>query len=301
MNHSRYKRISADFLLGFAGLIWGFGFVAQKDAFAHLGPFTFVACRFLVSALFVLPLAFCEGGARRAALRHNFKKIAALCVAFFSAVITQQVGLGTTTVTNTSFLTGLYIVLVPLAALILYRQKISLLVWVACGLSLFGVGLLTGVDPRHIMAGLNRGDMFVLLCAACFAFQVPMMGHVVNETRAPLTLSLLQYIAAGAVALALALCFETIDVEAILSAWRPILYAGVLSGGVAYTLQAIAQQHTPSVDSAILMSSETLFGAIGGAWLLRETMNFSGYMGCLAILAAILLVEAAPLLYKKNP
>jgi drug/metabolite transporter (DMT)-like permease len=294
------KRLNADLLLGFAGLIWGFGFVAQKDALSdHIGSFTFVAARFLISALFVLPFAVREGAFRRAMPafpRRDWAKIAALCVAFAAAVITQQIGIETTTVTNAAFLTGLYIVLVPIAALILYRQKFSSLVLFACGLSLVGVGLLTGADPRHLLAGFNRGDMFVLLCAVFYAFQVPMMGHVVGAMKRPLTLSLLQYLVVGIAALLLAFCFETIDLQAIAAAWRPILYAGVLAGGVGYTLQAIAQQHTPSVDSAIIMSSETLFGAIGGAWLLHETMNVNGYVGCALILAAILLVETVPLL-----
>jgi drug/metabolite transporter (DMT)-like permease len=298
------KRIHADFLLGFAGLIWGFGFVAQKDAFAHLGPFTFVACRFLVSSLFVLPFALREGGFRRGPSTltpSTIRKIAALCVAFLAAVITQQVGMATTTVTNTAFLTGLYVVLVPLAALILYRQKFSLLVLFACGLSVFGVGLLTGTDPRHLLAGFHRGDALILICAVFYAFQVPMMGDVVGALRMPFLISFLQSLATGLAALGLAACFETIDLQAIAAAWVPILYAGILSGGVAYTLQAVAQQHTPSVDSAILMSSETLFGAVGGAWLLHETMNFTGYMGCAAILAAILLAEIEPLLRTNKP
>jgi drug/metabolite transporter (DMT)-like permease len=297
------RRLNADLLLGFAGLIWGFGFVAQKDASVHLGPFTFVAARFLISALFVLPFVVREDGLRQIGsinIPKNIRNIIALCVSFVAAVTLQQIGLATTTVTNTAFLTGVYIVLVPFAGLVMFRHKIPPLALLACGISLIGVWLLTGANPHDVLAGLNYGDMLVLLCALCFAFQVPMMGHIVGALRLPFTLSFLQFFATGVIALVLALCFETIDWRLIMQAWIPILYAGVASGGIAYTLQAIGQQHTPAVDSAIIMSSESLFGAIGGAWLLGETMNMSGYMGCAAIMLAILLVELAPFVRRKT-
>lgn len=296
------NRLKADFILGFAGLIWGFGFVAQKDAAAHLGPFTFVACRFLISALFVLPLLRREGGFSR--IRTQLKsggilKIILLCLTFVAAVVSQQMGLATTTVTNAAFITGIYIVLVPFAARLLYRQKLSPVAVAASFLSFFGVWLLTGADPHHVLAGLNGGDALILLCAVCFALQVPMLGHVVSDLRLPFTLSFLQYAVTGFVALVLAFVFETVDWHLIADAWLPILYAGVASGGIAYTLQAIAQQHTPSVDSAIIMSSESLFGAIGGVWLMHDRLTTAGIWGCVDIMIAIVVVELVPLLQKK--
>jgi drug/metabolite transporter (DMT)-like permease len=297
------SRLRADLLLLLAGLIWGFGFVAQKDAFSYVGPFTFVACRFLISALFVLPFARHEGGLRSfsAALKPgDIQKIIALCAAFIGAVILQQVGLRSTTVTNAAFITGIYIVLVPFAAWILYRQKLSLPILAASSLSFVGVWLLTGADLHNFGSGIQRGDGFILLCAVGYALQVAMMGRVVGALKLPCILSLLQYLLTGFVAFILAACFETIDWNAIAAAWLPILYAGVASGGIAYTLQAIAQQHTPSADSAIIMGSESLFGAVGGAWLLHEKLALSGYIGCAAIMISILLVELIPLLQTRR-
>ena len=146
--------------------------------------------------------------------------------------------------------------------MLLYRHGVSPgILFVAC-LSLLGIGLLTGVDMRHLLAGFNHGDVFMLLCAVCFAFQVSIMGHVVGATHMPFTLSFIQYLSTGLAALALAACYETFDLHVILSAWMPILYTGIASGGIAYTFQAVAQQHTPSADSSIIMGSgETLFGA----------------------------------------
>lgn len=297
------SRFKADLFLALAGLIWGFGFVAQKDAAAHIGPFTFVACRFLISAVFVLPLLRREGGFAgfsKTLKSGDLRKVIALCVAFVAAVTFQQCGIATTTVTNTAFLTGIYIVLVPFAAFFMYRQKISVLAVLASLLSFFGIWLLTGADPHHVFSGLNGGDVLVLICAVCFAVQVPMLGHVVSDLRMPFMLSFLQYMAVGLVTLLLALCFEHIDLHVIAASWLPIVYAGVASGGIAYTLQAIAQQHTPSVDSAIIMSSETLFGALGGVWLLHDRLTFAGYIGCALIMVAIILVELVPFLQKKR-
>ena len=182
----------------------------------------------------------------------------------------------------------------------MYRQKLTLMAVVASILSFIGIWLLTGADPHHVLAGLNAGDALVLLCAVCFAVQVPMMGHVVGDLRMPFTLSFLQYLATGVVTLVLAIFFETVEWHLLMDAWLPVFYAGVLSGGVAYTLQAVAQQHTPSADSAIIMSSETLFGAIGGVWLMGDKLDSSGYVGCAAIMAAIILVELVPYLQKKR-
>lgn len=295
-------RLTADILLGLAGLIWGFGFVAQKDAAAHIGPATFVACRFLISALFVLPFVVREGGFRHCNTKVTFKsggKIFGLCLIFFACVTLQQYGLTTTTVTNAAFITGVYIVLVPFVGALFDRQKLSFVAVLSSFVSLAGIWLLTGGDTHHLLARFNGGDGLVLLCAVCYALQVPMMGRVVGDVRAPFMLSFLQYFSTGLAALVLALGFERIDLHALAAAWVPILYAGVASGGIAYTLQAVAQQHTPAADSAVLMSSESLFGAIGGAWLLHETLGFSGYAGCAAIMASIFLVELAPLLKKK--
>jgi len=292
------KRWQADALLALVGLIWGFGFVAQKDASAQLGAFTFVACRFLISALFVLPLMLREKGISRVvtAVRAGAGgKIAALCLVFMAGVDLQQYGTADTTATHSAFLTGTYVVLVPFVGLALYRHRLSLGVVLAGALSLVGVGFLTDADIRHLASGFNRGDVLMLLCAVCLAAQVAVMGHMVGLMKMPFTFSFLQYASTGLVALIIALWREPMDAHALAHAWLPIVYAGVASGGIAYTLQAVAQQHTPSADSAIIMGSmETLFGAVGAAWLLHERMTGAGYIGAAAILASIVLVELVP-------
>ena len=158
-------RLQADLALCLAGLIWGFGFVAQKDALNHIGPFTFVASRFLLSALVVLPLALREKGFRGLTTGFskniNAGKIMIMCAAFAAAVSLQQYGMTATSVTNTAFITGLYVVMVPFIGWFFYKQKLSAPVLVACVLSAIGVWLLSGGNVNDLKISLGHGDEFV--------------------------------------------------------------------------------------------------------------------------------------------
>jgi drug/metabolite transporter (DMT)-like permease len=297
------KRWQADGLLGLTGLVWGFGFVAQKDALTDIGPATFVACRFLLSALFIFPLVLRElkktGVDYLRAGQKTKRRIFALCIVFTISVLSQQYGLLATNVTKAAFITSLYIVMVPFAGLMLYQYKITAISIIASLLSFLGVALLTGGGTANVMNSFTWGDGLVLICAIFYALQVPMLGHIVGAVNAPLVLSFLQFLVLGCVALIFALVFEHIDLQALLRAGVPILYAGILAGGIAYTFQAVAQQHTPPSDSALLMSTETLFGAIGGAWLMHDRLSATGYIGCALIVIAIIVVEVAPLLRRR--
>jgi len=292
-------RFQADIALCIAGLIWGFGFVAQKTALDHIGPFTFVAARFLISALFILPLVIHEKGFHRLHAAANTKNISRLFIlggAFSLSVLLQQYGMKVASVTHTAFLTGLYIVMVPFVGRMFHRQPLLVPTLIACVLSVFGIWLLSGGQTSDFAIDFSRGDGMVLLCTFGFAIQVTVMGRLAKRLQLPFTLSFIQCIFVGSIALILAIVFEEINLATLLQAWIPILYAAIASGGIAYTLQAVAQQHTPSADAAIIMSSEALFGGIGGVWLLHERLPIQGVFGCCAIMAAIILVELGPLL-----
>jgi drug/metabolite transporter (DMT)-like permease len=292
-------RVQADFALALAGLIWGFGFVAQKNALDHIGPFTFVAARFLISALFVLPFVLREKGFHKlhvAINPRNTKRLLILCGAFSLAVILQQYGMKIASVTHTAFLTSLYIVMVPFVSRIFHRQALSAPVLIASLLAVVGIWLLSGGQTDALSIDFSRGDGMVLLCTVCFAIQVVVMGRLAKRVQLPFVISLLQYLAVGLAALVMALLFENIHLPDLLQAWQPILFAGLASGGIAYTLQSVAMQHTPVADASIIMSSEALFGAIGGMWLLGEKITVIGIIGCCAIMLAIMLVELGPLL-----
>lgn len=293
------SRLQANGLLLLVAIIWGTAFVAQKDAFAHVGAYTFVAARFVLSFLLVLPLALREykkGIAQDLAGGSHFKSMLWLCPAFAAGVLLQQIGIGETTVTNAGFLTGLYVLFVPLICLLFYKQKLSPWIFPAALTSLGGLYLLVG---GHL-DGFSNGDLLVIGAALGFAVQVVLVGRIMAASKAVFTLCAVQYAAVGLVAGVCMLWFETPTLDGLYGAIWPIIYTGVISGGIAYTLQVVAQQFTPAPDSAIILSGEALFAAIAGALIMGDRLNLMQYGGCLLIAAAILMVELAPLVFKKR-
>lgn len=288
------SRLRADLLLLLAALIWGGAFVAQKESFAHVGAFTFVAARFALSALLVLPLALRE---RRSvnlfSVPAAVSDLVPLCAVFSAAIMLQQAGMAGTSVTNAGFLTGLYVVFVPVIALLVYKQKPSLWIFPAAALSAFGVWLLSGAAASEGFL-LQRGDFLVLLCAIGFAWHIILVGRVMRQSAAPFSLCCLQYTVVTIVAAVAAFMTEQVELENILAAGYSILYAGVLSGAIAYTLQVVAQQHTPSADSAVILSAESVFAAVAGVLFMQDRLTPTGWLGCGLIFAAILLVELGP-------
>lgn len=291
------SRLKADLLLLLVALIWGVAFVPQKLAFAHIGACTFVFARFLISAVLVLPLAVREWRRKKPLRKLASRRggIAVMLVAFCAGVILQQQGLASTSATNAGFLTGLYVIFVPIICRGIYGQALSPWVFPAAFLSLLGTWFLSGGVGRVV-----PGDILVILCALGFGVQVAVLGVLARETEMPLTFAVLQYAACTAVAGVWMLAAEHPQWHEITGALGPILYGGVLSGGIAYTLQAVAQQHAPASDAAIIMSGESLFAALAGALVLGETLTAPQYAGCALITGAILLTEIAPFVFRKR-
>lgn len=287
------SRIQADLVLLLVALIWGAAFVAQKNALVHVGSFTFIAARFAISALLVLPLALRERAKSQDVItgRVPVFDLALLCASFAGAVVLQQVGLEKTSVTNAGFLTGLYVLFVPVICRLIYKQTLSILIYPAALLSVAGVFLLSGGELTSVSLA---GDGLVLLCAVGFAIQVALIGKIMTAVKAPFRICLLQYASCALVALIAALIFEYPTMENILKAGLPILYAGVISGGIAYTLQVVAQQYTPASDSAVILSGEAVFAALTAALMRDERLTSNGFAGCLLIIFAILMVEFGP-------
>jgi len=294
------SRLQSNGLLLLVAIIWGTAFVAQKDSFNHVGPYTFVAFRFALSFLLVLPLALREykkGIAQSLSRGTHLKDMLRLCPAFAAGVLLQQVGIGATTVTNAGFLTGLYVLFVPLICLLFYRQKLSPWVFPAAFTSLCGLYLLVG---GHL-DGFTGGDFLVIGAALGFAVQVVLVGRIMAGSRAVFTLCAVQYAAVALVAFIGMFLFEPPTMEGLAGAFWQIIYAGAISGGIAYTLQVVAQRFTPASDSAIILSGEALFAAVAGALLMGDRLSLLQYGGCALIAAAILLVELAPLVFGKRP
>jgi drug/metabolite transporter (DMT)-like permease len=288
------SRLLANTLLLLAALFWGSAFVAQATAMAHLGPLTFTGVRFLIAAAAVLPFALAEG--RRnpgnpltAGMGLRFT---GLGLVFFAAITLQQVGLLTTTVTNAGFLTGIYVVLTPLLALVVFREKPHAVAWPASLVTLGGIWLLSGGDLK----ALGTGDMLMIVCAVFWALHVGLIGGLAATSGRPLALSCWQFAVVGTAALAPGLLLEPVTLAALWAAAPELFYTSLISGGLAFTLQAIGQRWTRAADAAILLSSEALFAALFGALLLGERLDAAGLAGCLLIFLAIIAVQLVPMI-----
>jgi drug/metabolite transporter (DMT)-like permease len=290
-------RTQANLILLFAGAIWGMGFVAQSSAMKAIGPFLFIGLRFALATVVVLPFALREARRTDRPLdKQGLKGLLWIGVILFLGMASQQTGLLTTTVTNSGFLTGLYVVFTPIIAVLFLREMPHVIVWPGALLSLTGIFLLSGGD----LLTLSKGDLLTILCAVFWAIQVILIGKFGKRTGRPLALSAIQFAVCAVLALAVALVFEPFDWVAIRVATNEILFAGIFSSGVAFTLQAIAQRHTTSSQAAIFLSSEAFFAALFGALILSERIGFVGYLGCALMLSAMLLVEIVPELRKNK-
>lgn len=289
------SRTSANLLLLLTAMIWGSAFVAQRTGMDHLGPMAFTAARFLVGGLCVLPLALVRmrragaGMGRPGAL--DWFGMAATGGALFAGAALQQIGIGLTSVTNAGFLTGLYVPLVPLLGLLVLRRFPHPVIWPAAAGCLFGTWLLSGAGT----VAFSPGDWWVIAGAVFWAFHVLLVGTMSARTGEPTVVAAVQFLVCAALAGLVAAVTETTALADLWAAWREIAYAGVLSVGLAFTFQAVAQRWTAPPDAAIILSSEMMFAALAAVVFLAERPTPAELSGCAVILACILAVQLMPL------
>ncbi|MEO1745877.1 MAG: DMT family transporter [Pseudomonadota bacterium] len=284
------SRTTANCLLLAAGAIWGMGFIAQSTAMDAIEPVIFTGVRFAMAALALLPFAIWE--ARRVSSHDAATRtplpIAILIGSFlFGALVTQQIGLVTTTVTNSGFLTAIYVILVPIFSAVILRVVPRPITWLCAAMTLVGIAMLTGFASD----GFATGDLWTLACAAIWAGHVVLVGVYAPATSFPFRLATIQFAVCAALGITMGLAIEFVTFASLTLAWREILFAGIVSGGLAFTIQIIAQRHTTSSQAAIFLSSEALFAALFGAIFLGERVGAVGYVGCAIIFTAMLLVE----------
>jgi len=292
-------RARSNLLLLLVALIWGSAFVAQAIAARHIGSLTFTGLRFALGALVVAPLAWREWHMLRARNRQprlrDLAHIAGLGTLLFLGAAMQQVGMLTTTVTNTGFLTALYIPLVPLLGWIASRHLPHWTTWLAAAGCVAGSWLLTGGGN---LAAFRTGDWWVIASSVPWAVHVMLVGRAANRLHGALLVACGQFVACGVLALSLGLATEPLTSRGLQQSLWPIAYTGVLSVGVAFTLQVVAQRHTRPADSAIVLSSETVFTAAFGAVFMGDRMGAPGVAGCALILACVLMVQLQPIVWR---
>jgi len=289
------SRLSANLGLLLAAAIWGGGFVAQSEA-AALGAGWFTGLRYILAFLVVLPIGLVEARrATRPLARGEWLMLLPLGLAFFSGTILQQWAVAVTSVTHVGFLTGLYVIFVPCLETLLSRRLPHPAIWAAALLALGGTWCLSGGS----LTGLNAGDMMTVLSALCFAVQIIVLDRFIRRSGRPVAAALAQSAACVLLGLAVGLVSEPWHGDAVGGAWVEILYAGALSGGVAFLLQAIFQRYTPPSDAAVMLMSESLFAALLAALILGERMNAEGLFGCALLLASLALAQFGPLLRRR--
>jgi drug/metabolite transporter (DMT)-like permease len=294
------KKLRGELMLLLTALIWGASFVAQRAGMAYIGPFTFNGIRSYIGALTLLPLiiamdrreqktgrnadsdsAQCRWAERRVSLTGGI-----WCgIILFVASSLQQYGMLYTTAGKAGFITALYIVLVPLLGLFL-KRRVRPLVWLCVALATIGLYLLSVEEGLSI----GKGDWLVMACAVGFAVHILVIDHFSPHVNG-VKLSCLQFFVCGLLSTPFMLAFETIDWAGIVSSWLPILYAGIMSCGVAYTLQIIAQRDTDPTIASIILSLESVFALLTGIAILSEQVTARQAAGCATMLTATILAQ----------
>jgi drug/metabolite transporter (DMT)-like permease len=298
------SRLNADIALLLAAAVWGVAFLFQKSAMDHVGPLAFIAARAALAAVALAPLAWREH--RRAAARTaspGFRPgfgpgfgpgLWGVAIwggaAFFVAAWLQQAGIRTATVTNTSFLTALYVVLTPFVAWAWSGKLPGGTVWPAVALSTLGTWLLGGGGT---LSGLGHGDALVALCALFWAIHVVITGRAARLGR-PVGFTAVQFAVVAVLAALGSAAFETTTLRGLAGAAPDILYVGLLSSALTFTILIVALQYTPPSEAAVIVSMESVFAALAAFLVLGERLPAIGWLGAALILGATLLLQVGP-------
>ena len=293
---------SKNFILLFlTALIWGVAFVAQSVAMDYIGPYTFNAVRSLLGGIVLVPCVFLFGQKKKTVKDEDPSKGTAvdrpgdmiteglLCgIMLLLSTTLQQVGIQYTTVAKAGFITALYIILVPILGIFL-KKRVSFQIWISVVIAIIGLYLLCMKGSFH----LGQGDFLMLVCSLCFALHILVIDHFTDKVSG-VKLSCIQFFVCGLLSCILMFLFEKPAVSDILSAWLPIVYAGVFSSGVAYTLQIIGQKGTDPTIASLILSLESVVSVLAGWIILGQSLTPREILGCLLMFGAIILAQVAP-------
>ena len=289
-----------DLLLILTACIWGSAFVAQRIGMRYIGPFFYNGIRFAIGSLFLVPLWIYRAHQthRNRRSRHSSASLllgglAAGAVLFLGASL-QQIGIVYTTAGKSGFITGLYVILVPIMGLA-WGQKAGWHRWLGAVLAVAGLYLLSVTGVTRI----SRGDLLVLASAFFWAAHVHVIGWFAPKVDV-IALACLQFAVCSILSLAAAIFTETIGLDAVGKAVWPILYGGLLSVGVAYTLQVVAQQKAHPAHTAIILSTEGVFAVLSGWLIIGETLGLRGLIGCALMLAGMIVSQTGTIRGRKK-
>lgn len=294
------KNLRGSIILIITALIWGTAFVAQSTAMDQIGPLMFVFSRFLLGGAVLVPFVFllnkkrvASGAVSESKQRENTRfsiKAGMICgIGLFGGTTLQQYGLITTSAGKSAFITALYIIVVPVVGIFI-GKKVNRNVWVSVVVAIIGFYLLC------IKSGFSiaTGDVLCLLSAFAFTFQILSIDHFTEAGADPVTLSCTEFFTVAAIVFLPMLFFEGFHMKLIQDAAFSIFYCGVMSSGVAYTLQVIGQRDTEPALATLLMSLESVFAALSGWIFLHEQMTVREFIGCALVFAAVIVAQLSP-------
>ena len=287
------KQVKGTLSLLSATVIWGFAFIAQSVGMDHIGPFTFQAVRCALAVLFLIPCTFLLE-IRKLPLSQSLAKwrdprlwkAGLICgCALFVAASLQQIGLVYTDAGKAGFLTAMYIVLVPVLGLFL-KRKPPRSTFISVPLAVLGLYLLSCMGVSRI----NIGDLCLMGCALAFAVQITCVDRFAGSVDG-FRLNCIQSLVVSLLSVPFMLFTETVTFGSLTACWMPLLFAGVMSMGVAYSLQIIGQKALEPTLASLIMSLESVFAALGGWWLLHERMTGGELLGCALVFGAVVVSQ----------
>ncbi|MBQ9766357.1 MAG: DMT family transporter [Lachnospiraceae bacterium] len=309
----KMTNLKKSFALFLAAVIWGMAFVAQSEGSKYLGPFTFNSVRFLLGTVTLIPVIFVSEIIKKrrpstdasfaaepttsktmgtkTEVKEEFLNKETLIGGILCGVVlsmangTQQIGLEFTTPGKAGFITACYIILVPIFGIFL-KRKCNFLVWLSVVLSVCGLALLCLTEELTI----GKGDLIVFVCAILFAIHILVIDHF-GENADSVKMSCIQFGVAGIVSAILMLIFENPDMTYICKAWLPLVYTGVCSSGIAFTLQIIGQKDMNPTVASIIMSLESVVSVVAGFIILHQKLSARELWGCMVMFVAIILVQ----------
>ena len=281
--------------------IWGTTFIAQDTGMDKIGPLTFNGARFLIGFLTIIPFAILFER-KKISLEINknkklfYKLLFCIGVFLFLGTYVQQAALLYTDVANAAFFTIFYVPMVPIILFLFYSKSLHWSIWPSVFFCLAGVYLLSDFSD----ATVRLGDSLVILCALFWSLHIIFIGHFIKNFNLPLFFGSLQALIVSIFSIIFAVFFETITIPNILNESVSIIYAGALSGGVAFTLQIYAQKNISAAPAAIIFSLEGVFAAIAAWIILNQILGLNNIIGCSLILSGVLLSQLAPIIENKK-
>jgi len=289
----------ANILMLFASLIWGTAFVSQTTGMGSIGPFTFSFARFFFATITVLPLALYFEFNNFSKIFSNSKLLTlSITTGFFLflGMGLQQYALQVSQISNVAFITTLYVPIVGIISRFILKSQLHWIIWIAILLCVYGSYLLSSNQSIEI----QRSDSLIFISAFCFAFHIILIDVFMKQFNSPFSYGSIQYFIVFLLSVIIAFIYEDPTIKNISFEWFEILYTGILSAGLGYTLQIIAQHKASPAPAAIILSMEGVFATIAGWLLINQTLDMNKLLGCIAIFLGVIIVQLLPIIIKTN-